>query len=68
MASIARTAKQTSAKAPELVAHLTAVADQTHALLVQRADELMDCTKNSSEQRDLEALANTIEAYERVAA
>jgi hypothetical protein len=68
MASIARTVKQTSAKAPELVAHLTAVADQMHALLVQRADELMGCTEKSPEQRELEALANTIEAYEQVAA
>ena len=48
MASVARKAKQTSANQPtEPVAHLTAITDQMHALLVQRADELMGCKENS---------------------
>ena len=36
-----------------------------HALLVARADELVGCTENSPEKRELEVLADTIEAYER---
>ena len=36
-----------------------------HALLVARADELVGCTENSPEERELEALTDTIEAYER---
>jgi hypothetical protein len=60
MASVARKAKQTSSSKPtEPVAYLTAVTDQMHALLVQRADELMGCTENSPEA------GVTIEAYER---
>jgi hypothetical protein len=35
-----------------------------YALLVQRADELMGCTENSPEERELDALADVIEAYE----
>jgi hypothetical protein len=66
MASVARKAKQTSSSKPtEPVAYLTAVTDQMHALLVQRADELMGCTENSPEAGELEALTVTIEAYER---
>jgi len=34
------------------------------ALLVQRADELMGCTENSPEERELDALTDVIEAYE----
>ena len=33
-------------------------------LLVQRADELMGCTENSPEERELDALTDVIEAYE----
>jgi hypothetical protein len=65
MASVARKAKQTSSESPEPVAHLTAVTDQMHVLLVARADELVGCTENSPEERELEALTDTIEAYER---
>ena len=36
-----------------------------HAQLVQQADDLMDCTENFPEERELEALSDTIEAYER---
>jgi hypothetical protein len=36
-----------------------------HAQLVQQADDLMDCTENFPERRELEALSDTIEAYER---
>jgi len=35
-------------------------------LLVARADELVGCTENSPEERELEALTDTIEAYERL--
>lgn len=38
MASAARKAKQASSNSPEPVAHLTAVAEQMHALAVARAD------------------------------
>jgi hypothetical protein len=66
MASVARKAKQTSANKPtEPVAHLTAITDQMHALLVQRADELMGCKENSPEKRKLNALTDSIEAYEQ---
>jgi len=36
-----------------------------HALLVARADELMGCTENSPEERELAALTEVIESYER---
>jgi len=66
MASVARKAKQTSSNRPaEPIVHLTTVTDQMHALLVQRADELMCYRQTTPEKRELEALTDTIEAYER---
>jgi hypothetical protein len=49
----------------EAVTRLSEVTDKMHALLVARADELAGCTENSPEERELEALTDTIEAYER---
>ena len=40
-------------------------ADQMHALLVQRADQLDGCTENSPEERELAAITDAIKAYER---
>jgi hypothetical protein len=65
MALAGRKTKQTSSKISYPVVRLTAVTDRMHVLLVQRADELMGCTENSPEERELEALIDTIEAYER---
>ena len=39
-------------------------ADALHALLVDRADQLMSCTENSSDEDELIAIGETIEAYE----
>ena len=52
-------------KAPAGVVSLVREADLMHALLVQRADQLDGCTENSPEERELEAIADAIEAYER---
>jgi hypothetical protein len=65
MALAGRKTKQTSSKFADPVVRLTAVTDRMHGLLVQRADELTGCTENSPEERELEALTETIEAYER---
>ena len=43
-----------------------AIADDLHALLVKRADELADCAEGSSEGGALEAITDAIEAYEAV--
>jgi hypothetical protein len=51
----------TSTKA---VAHLADVTDAMHALLVKRADELVGCIEGSSEEAELAALTEVIEAYE----
>ena len=42
----------------------TEVTDRMHALLVARADELMDCTEGSPEESELASLVDAIEAYE----
>ena len=41
-------------------------ADKMHALLVERADELMGCTEDSPEEAELATLTDAIEAYEAV--
>jgi hypothetical protein len=53
-----------SSKATEPVAHLTDAADAMHALLVERADELMGCAENSPEGAELASIVEAIEAYE----
>ena len=45
---------------------LSAEGDALHALLVGRADELMGCTENSDEERELATITDAIEAYEAV--
>ena len=40
--------------------------DRMHALLVARADALMGCVEGSSEETELAALADAIDAYEAV--
>jgi hypothetical protein len=64
MASPARKAKERSNNSAEAVMRLSQVTDRMHALLVQRADELMGCTENSPEEAELAALTDVIEAYE----
>jgi len=39
-------------------------ADAMHALLIKRADDLVGCTEGSSEEAELSALADVIDAYE----
>ena len=65
MPSTARKARERSDNSTEAVTRLSEVTDKMHALLVARADELVGCTENSLEERELEALTDTIEAYER---
>ena len=40
-------------------------ADQMHALLVQRADQLDGCAENSPKARELAAITDATKAYER---
>ena len=40
--------------------------DALHALLVLRADELVDCTEGSPEEAELESIADAIEGYEAI--
>ena len=46
------------------VAPLSDAADAMHALLVERADELMGCAENSPEGAELACIVDAIEAYE----
>ena len=39
-------------------------ADATHALLINRADDLVGCTEGSPEEAELSTLADVIDAYE----
>jgi hypothetical protein len=43
---------------------LLSEADALHALLVDRADQLMSCTENSSDEDELIAIGEAIEAFE----
>ncbi len=65
MGAIARKA------AEELGSRVTAIAkrfwheaDAMHALLVKRSDALVGCTEGSSEEEELRALADVLDAYE----
>jgi len=49
---------------PVAVAYLASVADVMRAFLVKRADELFCCVEGSPEERELEAIADALEAYE----
>ena len=60
----ARKTKERSSAPAEAVTRLSQVTDRMHAMLVQRADELIGCTENSPEEAELVALTDVIEAYE----
>jgi len=62
--SAASKTKERSSAPAEAVTRLSQVTDRMHAVLVQRADELLGCTKNSPEEAELAALTDVIEAYE----
>ena len=64
MASPARRAKEPRDSSKEAVTRLSEVADKMHALLVERADALIGCSKGSLEEAELAALTDTIETYE----
>jgi hypothetical protein len=47
-----------------LAAPLLPEADALHALLVDRADQLMGCIENSADEDELLAIGEALEAYE----
>jgi len=53
-----------SSDATGALSRLADVTDRMHAMLVQRADELMGCAENSPEGTELAALTDVIVAYE----
>ena len=65
MSSVAKRVKERPDHSAEAVTRLSAVTDKMHALLVERADALVGCVEGSPEEAELEALTDTIEAYER---
>ena len=65
MPSAAKKTKERADNSTEAVSRLSSVTDRMHALLVARADELMGCIENSPEERELAALTDVIESYER---
>lgn len=62
MPTAAKKATAVSADPTEAVSHLAEVADRMHALHMDRADALMGCTENSSEEAELAMLTAVIEA------
>ena len=62
--SAASKTKERSSAPAEAVTRLSQVTDRMHAMLVQRADELMGCAENSPEGTELAALTDVIVAYE----
>jgi hypothetical protein len=51
-------------KPAALATPLLSEADALHALLVDRADQLMGCIENSADEDELVAIGEAIEAYE----
>jgi hypothetical protein len=51
-------------KPATLAASLLPEADALHAVLVDRADQLMGCIENSADEDELVAIGEAIEAYE----
>ena len=51
-------------KPAALDAPLLPEADALHALLIDRADQLVACTENSPDEDELVAIGEAIEAYE----
>ena len=51
-------------KPASLAAALLPEADALHALLVDRADQLVACTENSPDEDELVAIGEALEAYE----
>ncbi len=64
MAAAAKKQKEHGKDSTEALSHLSEITDAMHAMLVRRADELVDCTENSPEEAELAALTDVIEAYE----
>jgi len=65
MATAAKKATTVGARPADAVSHLADVTDRMHALLMDRADALMGCTREQPEEAELAALTDVIEAYER---
>jgi len=65
MPTAAKKATASGANPAEALSHLAGVTDRMHAMLMERADALMGCTENSSEEVELAALTDVLEAYER---
>ena len=65
MSTAAKKRLRIGAHHADAVSHLAEVTDRMLALLMDRVDALMDCTKNSPEEAELAALTDVIDAYER---
>jgi len=65
MPTAAKNATTRGANPTDAVSHLAELTDRMHGLLMERADALMGCTKNSPEETELAAFTDVIEAYER---
>ena len=65
MPSVAKRVKERPDNSTEAVTRLSSVTDKMHALLVERADALVGCVEGSPEEAELQALTDTIEAYEQ---